>query len=232
MGGDTFDTDLLEKFYAEISSGVGVDIEFLQERLGALFALDRTDADLTSYRLSNKPWKKLSDEVMPVSRFLRWREIKKGTIRFPLDNDPPDCWMWPANGAEAVGIEVTIAQGRERYHLAEELVERSIGRGFLGLNDDHPEDAFREARSRSRTMYSTEQALQVIRRSIEICLKKKNKPKFQGFDLLVEAPLNSLPRKRWSSVEPLLRSQAKNLPFERVFVVSGPGERPWGMQIK
>jgi hypothetical protein len=227
-----FDATALSEFYARVSSPGGVSVAHLQAQLEELFGLYRSAEDLSDYRLSRQPWKKLADEITPISRFLRFRNIRLGQVRFPLDNDPPDAWFWPNRKAVPVGIEVTIAQGTERFHLATELVRKGASRGFIGLADDaHPAE-FESAMAKSRVMYTSDRALSTIGDGILRCLSRKNKPKFSGYTLLIQAPLMSLPRERWNKIKPKLRAAAANLPFSEVHVISNADGAPWGFQIK
>lgn len=228
----SFDIHALNEFFAQISSENGISVADFRVKLGGLFKRPRSADDLSDYRLSRSPWKKLADEVTPVSRFLRFYNIESGQIRFPLDNHPPDCWLWKDGGKNPVGIEVTIAQATERYHLAKELVDTGRGRGFIGVLDDAPRVDFDRAMSRQRVMYSTDQALSAIRGGILRCLSRKDKPKFAGFYLLIQAPLRSLPRERWEAIKGDLCEAAAKLPFRDVYVIGNVNESPWGFQIK
>jgi len=230
--GASFDIHALNKFYDEISSENGVSVSLFKEKIEDLFGRHRSVDDLTTYRLHKSSWKKLSDEVVPVSRFLNSRKIDTGIIRFPLDDQPPDAWFWPNENAPRVGIEVTIALGRERQALARELVEKDIGRGFLGLQDDAPQSAFDEATSRQRFMYDSDQALTAVRKGIQRCLQKKNKPRYKGFILLIEANLHSLPFERWALIEEDLKDSASPLPFSEIWVIGSGDSRPRGIRIK
>lgn len=205
-----FDTNALNEFYTRISVTNGMSIADFQGILRGLFERSRSGDDLNNYRLSKQPWKKLADEVTPVSRFLQFRGVDSGRIRFPLDNHPPDCWLWKANGGEPLGMEVTIAQATERHHLKKELVDKGRGRGFIGVSDDAPRVDFNRAMSKQRVMYTTDHALSAIRDGILRCLSRKNKPKYTGFNLLIEAPLRSLPQERWEAIMIDLRT-AQNI---------------------
>lgn len=227
-----FDTTALEQFYAWVSADEGVRVADLQAHLKRLFARDRSDEDLNDYRLSRKRWKKLADEVTPVSRFLRFRKIHVGRVRFPLNDNPPDAWLWQDDKAKPTGIEVTIAQGRERFHLARELVRKGMGRGFIGLSDDAPSAEFDRAVSRQRIMYTSARALTAIGDGICRCLLEKNKPGYAGYTLLIQAPLRSLPYERWEAIKPELRASAANLPFREVHVIGNAEDAPWGFQLK
>jgi hypothetical protein len=127
---------------------------------------------------------------------------------------------------------VTIAQARERFHLATEMERKGIGRGFIGVPDDAAQEVFDRAMARSRVMYTTGQALSAIGGGIHRCLARKNKPKFVGMLLLIQAPLRSLPRQRWAAIRPGLRAAAAPLPFREIYVIGNADERPWGFQIK
>jgi hypothetical protein len=156
----------------------------------------------------------------------------KGEIRFVLNSDVPDCWLRDDPMATPQGLEVTVAQAREQQALGQELNEEQIGRGFLGLPDDAPASAFRERLARPRVMYSSEQALKVIGNGIKRCLAKKNHPKYAGYDLLIEAPLHTLPKERWCPIEDDLRAAASALPFRQIHVVGNHDAAPFGFRIK
>lgn len=227
-----FDTTALNTLYQLLSSPCGMAVAEFQRELSRLFALPRTSDDLTAYRLSRSAWKKLADEVSPVSRFLRWQVIQEGRVRFPLDNHSPDCWLLSDDNAIPQGIEVTIAQARERYHLAREMIEAGWGRGFIGVSDDAPQSEFDRTMSRQRVTYTTDQALLAVDRGIRRCLARKNRPAFAGFILVVQAPLSALPNERWRALVGGLRAAAASLPFRSVYVIGNPDESPRGFRLK
>src|SRR5690349_17755423 len=113
-----FDRHILDEFYARVSVESGVDISSFQRDLASLFTRPRSKEDLRDYRLSKGPWKKLADEIVPVSGYLICNGVVSGRVRFSLNDQIPDAWLWRDDQEERVGIEVTIAQARERYHLA------------------------------------------------------------------------------------------------------------------
>jgi hypothetical protein len=228
-----FDLAALNDFYARISAEEGVAPLYLQDSLADLFSRPRSDADINSYRLSAGLWKKLADEVVPVSKFLRAFSIGQQRVRFPLNDKPPDAWLWHQGSHDPIGIEVTIAQARERFHLARELIGSRMGRGFIGVADDAPQASFDRAMSRQRVMFSTPQALEAVGSGILRALTRKNDPtKYAGFTLVVVAPLFSLPRERWTAIVPRLKLAAARLPFHSVYVLSNASENLWGIQIK
>ncbi len=227
-----FDTATLCEFYRRISAKDGVSVADLRSELDALFQRPRLESDINAYRLGRAPWKKLSDEISPIDRFLRLSSIEAGRIRFPLNDKAPDAWLWRRTQTDPVGIEATIAQGRERYHLAEELVTNGVGRGFIGVPDDAPQKWFDIAMSQERTMHATGQLLSAISSGIRRCLLRKNDPRFAGYILVIQAPLDSLPPQRWDQKKDELREAAASLSFSEIHVISEAGTSPWGFQIK
>lgn len=227
-----FDVAALTEFYSRISSEHGMSVAQLQTELMSLFERPRPKSDLRDYRLSRNSWKNLADEVVPISKWLHFMEISSGRIRFPLNDSPPDAWLWHEGAKEPIGIEVTIAQARERFHLARELTSKKLGRGFIGVNDDAPQSAFDEKMAKPRSAYASTEVLSKIGAGIKRCLANKNKPKYAGFTLLIEAPLLTLPRDRWGMIKGELLVEAAASPFEEIFVVSNASDKPWAFQIK
>jgi hypothetical protein len=228
-----FDIAALDDLYERVSSDEGIGVVELQAELRRLFGLPRSDEDLQNYRLGRMPWKRLADEISPVSRFLLWRNYTAGRVRFPLNNEPPDCWLFPDDGSDPEGIEVTIAQARERFHLAKELINKLWGRGFIGVSDDAPQEDFDLAMSRQRTMHSTNHVVSAVSDGILRCISRKNKPAFAGLTILIQAPLSSLPTNRRKLVRDRVSAAALgDVPFGKLFVISNADEPPYGFQIK
>jgi hypothetical protein len=228
-----FDETRLNDFYADISSCEGMEIAKFQNMVAALFADNRTEHDIEQYRLGKNRWKKLRDEVSPVSSFLEFNHVEANRIRFPLDNHTPDCWLMSGNGNNR-GIEVTIERGREKHHLATELNREGMGRGFVGLQDDEPQSVFDNRMSKSRVMYSSEQALEATKQGIMRCLSRKNQPeKYEHvYYLLIQAHLNTLPHERWDAIKEELMREARGFPFQEIHVIGDSGNDAWGFQIK
>lgn len=227
-----FDEKTLNDFYVDISSSEGMEIAVFKNMMATLFADNRTVHDIEQYRLGRKLWKKLRDEVSPVSSFLVFNDVEADRIRFPLDNHTPDCWLMTDNGGNR-GIEITIERGREKHHLATELNKEGMGRSFIGIQDDEPQSVFDHRMSNPRTMYSSEQALEATKQGIMRCLSKKNHPKYEHvFYLLIQAHLKTLPYERWDTIKEELMREAKNLPFQEIYVIGDSGHDAWGFQIK
>lgn len=131
-----------------------------------------------------------------------------------------------------MGIEVTIAQARERLHLMQELVENGVGRGFIGLPDNAAQAEYDRAIARPRTMYSSDQAINATKAGVLSCLQKKNKPKYEGMVLLVQAPLGSISEERWFPMIEELKEVAAQLPFAEVHLVGGRDMGPQSMRLK
>jgi len=106
------------------------------------------------YRLGRKVWKKIRDEAVPVSNHLKFWGLREGRVRFSMSDEAPDCSIWLQGEKQARGVEVTVAQARERFHLAKELnKEADVVPGFLGISDDAPQTEFDKAIKRRRVIY-------------------------------------------------------------------------------
>ncbi|MBK6742694.1 MAG: hypothetical protein IPG66_06805 [Hydrogenophilales bacterium] len=228
-----FNTTRLQEFYDLISVESGIDTYEFFSQFDALFLAERSQQDLDDYRLGRKPWKKLRDEVSPVSRFLRYAEISSAQVRFPLNDKAPDCWLVTSDGG-SYGIEVTIARGRERYHRTTEMIEKGLGRGFIGIQDDEPQESFTNRMSKPRLAYSSEQALKTTKLGILRCLSRKNDYAKYGdiFYLIIETDLNLLPHERWLPIIDELSNAAHNLPFCEIHVIGDSETTPKGFRIK
>jgi len=199
-----------------------------------MFSEDRSTDDIDDYRLGRNQWKKLRDEITPVSNFLKFdKSIETNRVRFPLDNNTPDCWLLNDNG-DNLGIEVTIERGREQYHLKSEMIKTGMGRGFIGIQDDAPQADFDLRMSEPRTMYATEEALKATKTGILRCLSRKSDHnKYKGvFYLLIQANLSTLRKKRWGAIKEELSQEATNLPFKEVHIIGDADSKPWGFRIK
>ena len=227
-----FDIPALEDFYRTISDPDGIEVTEFQRTLDEHFSRHRSKTDLDDYRLSKGLWKKLADEVSPVSHYFKYRKVCAGRIRFPLNSQPPDCFYYPNEKEIPVGLEVTIAQARERFHLKKEMVETGVGRGFIGVSDDAPQGDFDTAMAKDQTMHETNFTLSSIKEGILRCLARKNQPIFIGCTLIIEAPMTTLPFERWCSIIDELSAKAVTLYFHAVHVISAEDEEPKGFQIK
>lgn len=227
-----FDVNTLNEFYVYVSAADGVGVTDFQNRLKTLFAMNRSAEDLNDYRLGKNPWKKLRDEITPVSHFLQYKRIKIGKIRFPLDSKTPDCLLLNDDGPDH-GIEVTIERGHERYHLTTDLNKNGIGGGFIGIQDDASLDEFGKCMSQPREMYTSEQALEATKDGILRCLSKKDHCRYKEvFYLLIQADLFTLHQERWESLREELSNEATNLPFQEVYIIGNAGAEPWGFKVK
>jgi hypothetical protein len=202
-----------------------------EQALNDYFAGPRSNTEIADYRTKKGSLKKLRDEITPVLSHVKFLGTQ-GEIRFELGDGVPDCWLRDSSTSEPRGLEVTTAQSREQYYLGQELNQKGMGRGFIGLPDDAPLSAFSKNLSRQRIMYSTESALKATSDGIKLCLKKKAKPKYAGFDLLIEAPLHNLPNERWSLILEELRSAAAEMPFRQIHVIGSRDPKLFGFRIK
>ncbi|WP_431686614.1 hypothetical protein [Hahella sp. NBU794] len=227
-----FNIEVLDQFYNELSKSNGMSVAEFRQKYSMLLTESRTDRDAKDYRLGKDPWKKLRDEVAPVFRFLKYSQINPSRIRFPLDNNTPDCWLLDVDGEDR-GVEVTIERGRERYHLAKELNEAGEGRGFIGVQDDASQEEFDTQMSSPQSTYSTEQALDAMKSGVISCLKKKKNVRYSKvFYLLIQADLSVIPNQRWSTIENDLWQVACDLPFKEIHVIGNADGELYGFQIK
>ena len=217
--------DELDDFYAALKSGTTV-ASFL-ERYDRIFPFDK-EALTKDYRLARGKVKKLRDEVCPVARFVKKHAALEDRIWFTLDNNAPDCRV-KHGGDRLRGIEVTVAQGKERFTVMTELNQTGTGRGFIGLSDDAPKEDFDGKKDQPRAAFSTEEIGQSIIRAVAICARKKSK--FRGDTLLTEAPLETLPADRWGNFRADLAQQVKELAFAEVYL-TGRSDRDICLRIK
>ncbi len=154
-------------------------------------------------------------EVSPVARFVREHASLEDRIWFALDYSAPDCCV--RHGDDRLReIEVTVAQGSERFNVMTELNQTGIGRGFLGLSDDAPMENFVRKMDQPREAYTEDEIGRMIIRAVAICAR--NKSKFRGDTLLIEAPLQTLPTDRWGKFTAALSEEVKELAFPEVYV--------------
>lgn len=207
--------------------------EEFDAQLQELFYRNRSQQDIEDYRLGKSPWKSLRDEIVPVHTFITSQStLAPSHLRFPLDNQTPDCWV-KVVGGEWRGIEVTIERGHERYHLAKELNEEGLGRGFIGIQDDEPQSEFDSRMNKPRIMYSTSEALSAAQQGIGRCLQKKNDQRYADIHyLVIESDLCSLPKDRWSAILAGLNQDAVTLPFQEIYVVPTRDCRSGVLQLK
>ncbi len=208
-----------------------ISIEEFHAEVSALLDLDRTEEELTDWRLRRRRLKKVCDEVIPVDRFLRYRNITQGELSFPLDSNVPDCFWYRDSNTAPIGIEVTVAQGRARHILATELIENDVSRGFLDLRDDANREEAAKAANSQRIMYRTETALASVSSGIQRCLREKDHSKYQGMILIIEADFTPLRPVAWNAMLPELTAQARSMPFREIHTI-GKGEKLLGYQLK
>ena len=202
-----------------------------EKRMRDYFLSDRPRAEVADFRAKRGAVKPLRDEVAPVLHHVKFVKAK-GDIKFALSDTVPDCWLRDTPDAEPRGLEVTVALSREQHFLGQDMNEKAIGRGFIGLPDAAPAKAFADRLAKPRIMYSSASPLEVIADGIKSCLKRKAHPKYAGFDLLIEAPLHSLSNERWRQVEDELRVAASLMPFCEIHVIGNQDTEPFGFRIK
>jgi hypothetical protein len=227
-----FDVIALDAFYERVSAIEGIEIAQMEAELQELFKQPRSETDLNEFRLAKGRWKKLNDEIGPVRTFLTSGGYTEGRVRFPLDDKVPDCWLWINGASEPIGVEVTLAQGTERYHLMKELVKSGEAPGFIGLPDSTHPAVFNYAITRGRVMYSSDQAIKSTKTGILTRFKDKDKITYTGMILIVQAPLGSISEDRWTPMFDELKGPAAELPFSEVYVVGNRDTGPQSVRLK
>lgn len=220
--------DLLEQFYLRAKKGMTVG-DFIDQR-AQLTPFIRSAGLMPDYRFARGRVKKLRDEVAPMIRFVVAHAEINDVIQFPLDDGPVDCNLRHSNDRHRK-VQITVAQGYERFNCIDELHKTGSGRGFLGLTDDMSEEEFKSAMSHERGMYSHQEAQQTIVKAVRLCIEKKaNK---SGADtLLIEAPLNYLPMERWNDLACNFLGEIKSAPFLDIFLVQVNDDGNSCLQIK
>ncbi len=219
--------DELGDFYATLKSGTSVAsfLEQYKHIIGFIHAEGLTE----DYRLARGRVKRLSDEVSPVARFVRKHAAPEDRIWFALDYTAPDCCV--RHGDDRLReIEVTVAQGNERFNVVTELNQTGIGRGFLGLSDDAPTEHFVRKMAQQREAYTEDEIGRMIIRAVAICARKKSKSR--GDTLLIEAPLQTLPADRWGKFTAALSEEVKELAFSEVYVTGSGSDGDICLRIK
>lgn len=219
--------DDLDDFCAALKSGTTVAsfLEMYERIIGFVHAEDLTE----DYRLGRGRVKKLRDEVSPVTRFIREHASLEDRIWFALDNTAPDCCV--KHGDDRLReIEVTVAQGGERYNVMTELNQTGTGRGFLGLSDDEPTELFARKMAQPREAYTEEEIGRAMIYAVGICARKKSKSR--GDTLLIEAPLETLPADLWDNFRVQLSEKVKELAFPEVYVTGRSSDRDICLRIR
>ena len=217
------------KLLSQLGSWMSI-LDF-EQAMTAYFLGERSKEEVAAFRAKKGAMKKLRDEVSPVLHHIRFTQAT-GDIRFELNSNIPDCWLRANASAQPQGLELTCAQSYEQHILGEEMNKGKVTPGFLGLPLD-AKPKFAEAKlARGRVMYTSDSALKAVGTSIKQCLTKKNKAKFAGHNLLIEAPLSCLPRQRWAQIEDDLKQAASVLPFKEIHIIGDQDTKPFGFRIK
>lgn len=207
--------DQLEEFYIRVRNGMTVG-DFRSQRV-QLTPFIQSAGLMPDYRLGRGRLKRLRDEIAPMVRFVAAHAKADDIIQFPLDDGSVDCNLWHSNDRHRK-IQITVAQGYERFNCIDELHKTESGRGFLGLTDDMSKEEFKVAMSHERDMYSHQEAQQTIVKAVRLCIGKKAN-KYGADTLLIEAPLNYLPMDRWNDLACNFLGEIKSVPFSEIFLV-------------
>lgn len=190
------------------------------------------DVGLTEqYRLAAGKTKKFHDEIMPMVDFLRKDRTNYKYVSMSLSDDFPDAKLTDNDGHDK-SVEITATNAKERRHLANELNNNGIGRGFIGIDDDSTEGEFKKAISKERAMFSPKMVEKILQASIAISLRKKSK--YKADILLISYHRFSegtLPSDSWKEVLSQLKSYADQSNYGEIFLV-GEKDDGWVHQLK
>jgi hypothetical protein len=215
---EPFTGESLAAFYATISAPDGVSVTELKSMLADFTERPRSRADTRFYREGGKPWKKLKEEVVPVAVFLGETAPPDARVRFPLDDGPADAWLSVGND-EPIGIEVTGALARARMEVGASLADGKPVPGFIGLQDDATSEAFARVRARGRITSARVSVDKTIDEAILRRLEAKDKAKYAGHILLIDAPLGSSPNRKPADLQAKHGARAAALPFAAVYLL-------------
>jgi hypothetical protein len=229
-----FDVAALEALEQVLSSKSGMPIPEFLATIPELFERPISKQDREDCRMSRGRWKKFCDEICPVHSFLKYRGMIAGRIQFPLDDQVPDGWLFPEDGAEPIGIEVTIAMGQERYHIFKKLNRDGTSPSHTLVPNASTAKAFQNAIEGSRAGISVDDRVAVVVSDIEESLKRKASSRYNGYFLLVEAPIDQTERngEYWNAALDRLKTMAASLPFMQIHVVTDRDIAKWGYQLK
>lgn len=220
----------LADFKAGVSKPNGMSAKTYQAKLRQLFSDNRSISDINDLRMSRGEWKWIADEALPLSKYLSSLRLSKIRVRFPFNNATPDCWLTMAG--THIGIEITVAKARERYHLKRELVTNGIGPGFLGVSESAPEESFRMASSRGRAMFTINQALDGVIDGLNHAISRKMSPKYNGLTLLIATPNLSIIFDRLTGIPEQIDTLLIRSPFESIYVVPDSGHGVASYKLK
>lgn len=214
-----FDQVALEQLSEQLK--VGIAVSSLAAQLEQCFRAERAQSDIQSYRERSRPWKKLSDEISPVSRYLEAAGIASGTVRFPQDDAPFDAWLTPEAGTVEIGIEVTVAGARQRITLHKYNRGNRLYRANLALPDDSHEHQYEIAATERRILGTRKGLVDNVKSQISTALAKKaGKSGYGSGVLVIDAALSPITDPDpWPSMAEALKSEAANAPFDTVVVI-------------
>jgi hypothetical protein len=157
----------LDELYDCVRQGLSIfELESIFKDFGSCEIAKRQY--LYEIRFSKDPCKKLMDEIMPVARFSRLGNISTGFVRFPLDYQIPDCFLRREDDVEHHKIEVTVAQGKARFHVTKYLEENGSSSGVIREQDDSRADFTGGIIDNQEKMYETDEVLEAVREAIKI----------------------------------------------------------------
>jgi hypothetical protein len=229
---DIVDREAVDALCKLLAEDEGLEISDLTARLVDLF--ERPRDEIMSQLLAERrpPWKVLTDEVIPISDFLRMQGVTSGRIRFPQDDEAYDAWV-RRDDRDWEGIEATVALARSQILLANAERGKKVKAGFLGLPNKTSGPAVAAALKRPRVLHSRRGVEAQVEAGIRASLETKNKPqKYSGGTLLIAAQLMRLPDDGWNEMAERIRDAAEEMPFDEVYVIDDRQEPPRLLRLK
>ena len=235
MAGEKFNVETLNAFLKAISAKDGVEISWFLSELDRLFGFERAQDDIDDFRLKRGPWKKLADEVVVVAHHFEFLQFPKGRVRFPLDNECPDCWFMLNCKKEWQGLEVTRASARHIYEETKMMIRDGYLSSRIPLPDNASSNEVTEYfdKTESCGLYSSIDCADSMMKGIQTCIRKKNNQTPPEYILLIDATLNLLRRESWGDMVCKLQESEVNAKLREIHVISYAGKNSiWGFQIK
>jgi hypothetical protein len=99
------------------------------------------------------------------------------------------------------------------------------------LKDDEESRVFKKTLASKRRAYSAADVQEIFIHNLRLCLDKKQND-FASDTLLINAPLESLPPKKWREMLPAMYDVSSGLRYSEIFIVGFSGAGDLCLQIK
>ena len=168
-------------------------VEHATAALNAYYVSDRSEAEIEDFRALRGHPARLRKEIVPVMNYVT-RTGFKGKVSFGLNNQFPDAQLHSVDGT-ILGVEVTLAEGRQSYAIGDKLNKDGWASGHKNVSESAPNQAFNAAFQGDRVMMSSDKRLKVLGKHIGDALHKKSGTANPEVLLLVEGGIDALPHR-------------------------------------